>query len=77
MAKSDQPSASTQRKPISSAGKPTETGKKNSPELTDDELSKVSGGSSGLPTGKRFFASSSRLRLGRLDRPSVAIQYQG
>jgi|HubBroStandDraft_4_1064222.scaffolds.fasta_scaffold688290_2 hypothetical protein len=54
MAKSNQPSASTQRKPISSADKPAETGKKDGPELTDDELSRVSGGQSGLPTGKRF-----------------------
>jgi bacteriocin-like protein len=54
MAKSDEPSSSSspQRKTISPE-KPVETGKKNGGhELSDDELSKVSGGS-GLPTGKR------------------------
>jgi hypothetical protein len=57
MAESDQPSTSAQRKPISSSDKPADTGKKNSPELTDDELSKATGGrdpQSGLPTGQRL-----------------------
>jgi len=46
MAKSDQPSStSAQSKPTSSPDKLVKTGtKKNSPELTDDELKRVSGG---------------------------------
>jgi len=44
IAKSDQPSISTQRKPLSSSDKRVETDKKNKAELTDDELKKVSGG---------------------------------
>jgi hypothetical protein len=40
MAKRDEPGTSKQRK----SDKPVETNKKNSPELTDDELGKVSGG---------------------------------
>ena len=55
MAKSDQPSTSTKRKPISLADKPVETKKKNSPELTDGELNNVTGGSAGAGAGKIIF----------------------
>jgi hypothetical protein len=44
MAKSDQPSTSTQGKPIPSPDKVVETGKKASVEMTEDQLKKVAGG---------------------------------
>jgi hypothetical protein len=43
MAKSEQPSADTQPNPTSS-DKPVQTDKKNSAELTDDELRQATGG---------------------------------
>jgi hypothetical protein len=43
MAKSEQPSADTQRKPTS-PDKSVQTDKKTSAELADDELNKVTGG---------------------------------
>jgi hypothetical protein len=54
MAKCDQPSISTQRKPLSSSDKPVETDKKNKAELTDDELKKVSGVHAKLAEGTPY-----------------------
>jgi bacteriocin-like protein len=58
MAKSTQPSVSAQRKPTSSSDDLVKAGKKDSTELTDNELSKVVGGVSEIVITKSTDSSS-------------------
>jgi bacteriocin-like protein len=58
MAKSNQPSTSTQRNPTSSSDDLVKGGKKDSTELTDSELSKVVGGVSEIVITKSTDSSS-------------------